>query len=120
MNYFEEDILDQRITKQDVDDVNRFINLGIKEHGDNYNGDGTSLLSWSEYKLLLCSTGWLCSNIIDSALVLLHKSYPSNKSNCTWSYFETHLGKFLCENRLDIFYFFILLHEYIVTEVPCS
>ncbi|KAI3872994.1 hypothetical protein MKW92_025143 [Papaver armeniacum] len=29
MNYFEEDILDQRITKQDIDDVNRFINLGL-------------------------------------------------------------------------------------------
>ncbi|KAI3901857.1 hypothetical protein MKW92_023177 [Papaver armeniacum] len=91
MNYFEEDILDQRITKQDIDDVNKFINLGIKEHGDNYDGDGTSLLSCSEYKLLLCSTGWLSGNIIDSALVLLHKSYPSNKSTGTWSYFETHL-----------------------------
>ncbi|KAI3915133.1 hypothetical protein MKW92_029151 [Papaver armeniacum] len=75
MNYFEEDILDQRITKQDIDDVNKFINLGIKEHGDNYDGDGTSLLSCSEYKLLLCSTG--------CALVLLHKSYPSNKSTST-------------------------------------
>ncbi|RZC59027.1 hypothetical protein C5167_006330 [Papaver somniferum] len=91
MNYFEEDTLDQRITKQDIDDVNRFINLGIKEHGDNYNGDGTSLLSCSEYKLLLRSTGWLCGNIIDSALVLLHKSYPSNKSTGTWSYFESNL-----------------------------
>ncbi|KAI3874332.1 hypothetical protein MKX03_025545 [Papaver bracteatum] len=29
MNYFEEDILDQRITKQDIDDVNRFINLRL-------------------------------------------------------------------------------------------
>ncbi|RZC49535.1 hypothetical protein C5167_017974 [Papaver somniferum] len=91
MNYFEEDTLDQQITKQDIDDVNRFINLGIKEHGDNYNGDGTSLLSCSEYKLLLRSTGWLCGNIIDSALVFLHKSYPSNKSTGTWSYFESHL-----------------------------
>ncbi|KAI3924891.1 hypothetical protein MKW98_031142 [Papaver atlanticum] len=62
INYFEEDILDQRITKKDIDDVNRFINLGIKEHGDNYNGDGTSLFSFHEYKLLLRSTGWLCGN----------------------------------------------------------
>ncbi|KAI3955484.1 hypothetical protein MKW92_006776 [Papaver armeniacum] len=85
MNYFEEDILDQRITKQDIDDVNKFINLGIKEHGDNYDGDGTSLLSSSEYKLLLCSTCWLSGNIIDNALVLLHKSYPSNKSTGTGS-----------------------------------
>ncbi|KAI3849118.1 hypothetical protein MKX03_005098, partial [Papaver bracteatum] len=92
MNYFGEDILDQRITKQDIDDVNRFINLGIKEHGENYDGDGTSLLSCSEYKLLLRSTGWLSGNIIDSALVLLHKSYPSNKSTGTWSYFESHLA----------------------------
>ncbi|KAI3858796.1 hypothetical protein MKX03_023439 [Papaver bracteatum] len=102
MNYFGEDILDQRITKQDIDDVNRFINLGIKEHGDNYDGDGTSLLSCSEYKLLLLSTGWLSGNviicllvflpIIYSALVLLHKSYPSNKSTGTWSYFESHLA----------------------------
>ncbi|KAI3856292.1 hypothetical protein MKX03_014882 [Papaver bracteatum] len=29
INYFEEDILDQRITKQDIDDVNIFINLGF-------------------------------------------------------------------------------------------
>ncbi|KAI3836257.1 hypothetical protein MKX03_018036 [Papaver bracteatum] len=29
MNYFGEEILDQRITKQDIDDVNRFINLGL-------------------------------------------------------------------------------------------
>ncbi|KAI3868838.1 hypothetical protein MKX03_003717 [Papaver bracteatum] len=29
MNYFGEDILDQRITKQDIDDVNSFINLGL-------------------------------------------------------------------------------------------
>ncbi|KAI3860141.1 hypothetical protein MKX03_037100, partial [Papaver bracteatum] len=88
--------------KQDIDDVNRFINLSIKEHGDNYDGDGTSLLSCSEYKLLLRSTGWLsgnviryllvCLHIIDSALVLLHKSYPSNKSTGTWSYFESHLA----------------------------
>ncbi|KAI3845369.1 hypothetical protein MKX03_001743 [Papaver bracteatum] len=63
MNYFGEDILDQRITKQDIDDVNKFINLGIKEHGDNYDGDGTSLLSCSEYKLLLRSTGWLSGNV---------------------------------------------------------
>ncbi|KAI3849937.1 hypothetical protein MKW98_026851 [Papaver atlanticum] len=68
INYFEEDILDY-----------------IKEHGDNYNGDNTSLLSFHEYKLLLHSTGWLCSN-------LLHKCYPSNKSTGTWSYFETHLA----------------------------
>ncbi|KAI3890565.1 hypothetical protein MKX03_036113 [Papaver bracteatum] len=95
MNYFGEDILDQRITKQDIDDVNRFINLGIKEHGDNYDGDGTSLLSCSEYKLLLRSTGWLSGNIIDSALVLLHKSYPSNKSTGTWSYFKSHLAQHL-------------------------
>ncbi|KAI3858839.1 hypothetical protein MKX03_027935, partial [Papaver bracteatum] len=102
MNYFEEDILDQRITKQDIYDVNRFISLGIKEHGDNYDGDDTSLLSCSEYKLLLRSTGWLsgnvircllvCLQIIDNALVFLHKSYPSNKSTNTWSYFESHLA----------------------------
>ncbi|KAI3953578.1 hypothetical protein MKW92_053386 [Papaver armeniacum] len=91
MNYFEEDILDQRITKKVFIGENRFRQFRIKEHGDNYNGDGASLLSCFEYKLLLCSTGWLCSNIIDSALVLLHKSYPSNKSTGTWSYFETHL-----------------------------
>ncbi|KAI3880614.1 hypothetical protein MKX03_037486, partial [Papaver bracteatum] len=95
MNYFEEDILDQRITKQDIDDVNIFINLGIKEHGDNYDGDGTSLLTCSEYKLLLRSTGWLSGNIIGIALELLHKSYPSNNSTGTWSYFETHLAQHL-------------------------
>ncbi|KAI3878068.1 hypothetical protein MKX03_014336 [Papaver bracteatum] len=107
MNYFEEDILDQRITKQDIDDVNRFISLGlasslvypfvslIKEHGENYDGDGTSLLSCSEYKLLLRSTVrclLVCLQIIDNALVLLHKSYPSKKSTGTWSYFESHLA----------------------------
>ncbi|KAI3943657.1 hypothetical protein MKW92_006001 [Papaver armeniacum] len=91
MNYFEEDILDRRITKRDIDDVNKFINLG--------NMAITMMVTVHhyclahEYKLLLCSTGWLSGNIIDSALVLLHKSYPSNKSTVHWSYFETHLPK---------------------------
>ncbi|KAI3935160.1 hypothetical protein MKW92_005630 [Papaver armeniacum] len=113
MNYFEEDILDQANNEADIDDVNKFINLGIKEHGDNYDGDGTSLLSCSSINYYYVQLGWLSGNVsrlhhliltIKSnneniiwvvrsyiALVLLHKSYPSNKSTGTWSYFETHL-----------------------------
>ncbi|RZC50009.1 hypothetical protein C5167_018440 [Papaver somniferum] len=37
----------------------------------------------------------VCLHIIDSALVLLHKSFPSDKSTGTWSYFLTHLPQ-LC------------------------
>ncbi|RZC73001.1 hypothetical protein C5167_048482 [Papaver somniferum] len=44
MNYFEEDTLDQQITKQDIDDVNRFINLGERFDpcfmASNNDGDG--------------------------------------------------------------------------------
>ncbi|KAI3932173.1 hypothetical protein MKX01_032760 [Papaver californicum] len=74
-HYFDAKINDRRNTKDDINDLNRFIHLGIKYY-ESYNAEGTSILSCGECELQLCR---LSRKVIDNALEILQGHSPSTK-----------------------------------------